>query len=105
MRLATAALVVTSIASGGALAQRPSHASICDYYAEKKYGENSTASQVKLLQNIVALAFGGGEGVADTSAENTGIINPGKYNGRDVNLRPWFDGSSTSPMSCLGWLF
>jgi hypothetical protein len=101
MRLDTASLLVISIAGGGALAQRPSDASICDYYAEKKYGENSTTTQVKLLQNIVALAFGGGDGVPDTSAENTGIINPGKYNGLDINLRPWFDGSSTNPMPYL----
>ena len=80
--------------AGSALAQRPSDSSICDYYAKVKYGTNSTDNQFALIQNIVALAFGGGASLQGAPTESTGILNPGTFEGQAVNLRSWFDGSS-----------
>ncbi|KAI1264470.1 hypothetical protein F5Y18DRAFT_390573 [Xylariaceae sp. FL1019] len=74
-------------------AQRPSDASICDYYAETRYGSNSSDSQFKLMEHIVALAFGGGTDLQGASNLSTGILNSGNFEGLAVNLRPWFDGS------------
>jgi hypothetical protein len=51
------------------------------------------------MQSIVALAFGGGRGVAGTDPDSTGILNPGRFDGNDVNLRSWFDGSSMEQLS------
>lgn len=79
---------------GMGIAQRPSTASICDYYAMERYGANSSDSQFRLMEHIVALAFGGGVTLPDASDDSTGILNPGSFNGLAVNLRPWFDGSS-----------
>ena len=78
------------------LAQRPDNTSICDFYAVKQYGTNSTDTQFKLMQRIVAMAFGGGASLQGASEVSTGILNPGTFQGVDVNLRSWFDGSSTN---------
>ncbi|KAI0868686.1 hypothetical protein GGS24DRAFT_199314 [Hypoxylon argillaceum] len=81
---------------GMGIAQRPSTASICDYYAMERYGANSSDSQFRLMEHIVALAFGGGVTLPDASDDSTGILNPGSFNGLAVNLRPWFDGSKAT---------
>jgi hypothetical protein len=92
LRPSLLALAVASVA----LAQRPENASICDYYAVKTYGSNSSDTQFRLMQHIVALAFGGGSGLTGASDESTGILNHGFFDGKVVYLRPWFDGSSMS---------
>ena len=79
---------------GMGTAQRPSTGSICDYYAIRRFGENSSDTQFMLMQSIVALAFGGGASLRNASDDSTGILNPGLFNGSVINLRPWFDGSS-----------
>ena len=84
-----------------ALAQRPANVSICDYYAEKLYGTNSSDTQNHLVQNIVALAFGGGFNLSNVSSDLTGILNPGTFSSGtfedlNVDLRPWFNGSIPS---------
>jgi len=93
-RLTTAALLC-----GVALAQRPGNATICDYYAIQRYGSNSSTTQNLLIQDVVALAFGGGAKFPQYS-NVTGILNPGTfiYNGQiiPVDLRPWFNGSIDS---------
>ncbi len=81
---------------GLTLAQRPSNASICDYYSISLYGENTTEFQSKLMQEIVALAFAGGANIPNISSEITGILNPGQFNDEFVNLQPWFNGSIDS---------
>ncbi|KAI0446713.1 hypothetical protein F4803DRAFT_448986 [Xylaria telfairii] len=76
--------------------QRPPNATICDYYAITRFGENSSDTQFMLMQSIVALAFGGGATLRDASDDSTGILNPGSFNGSAINLRPWFDGSKAT---------
>ena len=83
------------------VAQRPEGVSICDFYAESLYGANSSDTQLRLVQNIVALAFGGGSNLSNVSSGLTGILNPGTFSSGtfqnlDVDLRPWFNGSLQS---------
>ncbi|MCJ1437037.1 hypothetical protein MMC27_006422 [Xylographa pallens] len=89
-------LFVFAILFGVSLAQRPSNASICDYYAESLYGTNSSATQFQLIQSIVALAFSGGSNLTNVSSDITGILNPGTFQGLGVDLQPWFNGAIDS---------
>jgi hypothetical protein len=77
-------------------AQRPSNATICDYYAINNYGANTTANQLRLMQSILGLAFAGAGTLPGVSPEITGIFNPGSFNGTPVNLQPWFNASKDS---------
>ncbi|KAI9819270.1 MAG: hypothetical protein M1827_007426 [Pycnora praestabilis] len=81
---------------GVSIAQRPSTASICDFYAESLYGTNSSDTQFQLVQRIVALAFGGAFNLSNVSSDITGILNPGNFQGLNVDLQPWFNGSLES---------
>jgi hypothetical protein len=81
---------------GRSYAQRPSNASICDYYATMRYGGNTSVTQLHLVQGIVGLAFGGAMNLTDVTSDLTGILNPGSFNGQDIDLRPWFNGSKAS---------
>lgn len=89
-------LAVLALLLGASLAQRPSNASTCDYYAQSRYGSSTSTSQFQLVQGIVALAFGGGFNLSNVSSEITGILNPGTYQNLSVDLRPWFNGSIDS---------
>ena len=86
-------LLVIALLLGKSLAQRPSNASTCDYYAQSLYGANNSQTQYQLVQHIVALAFGGAPS-SDTniSSNITGILNPGNFQGLRVDLSPWFNG-------------
>ncbi|KAN0089018.1 hypothetical protein V8E51_019278 [Hyaloscypha variabilis] len=81
---------------GVSSAQRPSNATICDYYAISNYGANTTATQLKLMSSILALAFGGHGTLPNVNSSITGIFNPGTFDGTAVNLQPWFNGSKDS---------
>ena len=81
---------------GVSSAQRPSNATICDYYAVVNYGSNSTATQLKLMQSILALAFGGAGPLSNVNSSITGIFNPGNFIGTPVDLQPWFNGVKDS---------
>ena len=89
-------LLVLAIFFGVGLGQRPSDASICDYYAESRYGTNSSATQLRLIKDIVSLAFGGRFNLSNVSSDITGILNPGTFQGESVNLEPWFNGTIDS---------
>lgn len=78
------------------LSQRPINASFCDYYAQAQYKENSSATQLKWIQNVVSLAFEGGSTLNNVSSELTGILRPGKYNDIDIDLLQYFNGSRKS---------
>jgi hypothetical protein len=98
---ATPLLLVVSLLGREVLTQRPSNASLCDYYAINLYGANTTSTQFQLIQNILALAFAGGNGLANVSSSLTGIFNPGTVVNPSgitipVDLQPWFNGSIDS---------
>ncbi|KUJ10440.1 uncharacterized protein LY89DRAFT_626981, partial [Mollisia scopiformis] len=89
-------LFVFSLLVLPALAQRPSDASLCDYYAIQQFGVNTTTTQFNLVQSILALAFAGPSGLSKVSSDITGIFNPGTYQSTNVDLGPWFNGSIDS---------
>ena len=96
-------LGLITILIANVVAQRPGGVSICDYYAEQLYGANRSDTQLRLVQTIVAAAFGGGSSLPGASSLLTGILNPGTYTPTsglyqaiNVDLRPWFNGSLQS---------
>lgn len=108
--LATAALGLV----GSVAAQRPEGTSICDYYTTALFKNNTADNQFYLIRKIVSTALGGNYGkssnhsltVAFTHdsitgektrlANVSGILFPGTYNGIEVNLYPYFNGSLAS---------
>jgi hypothetical protein len=89
-------LALFAVLFGLALAQRPNNASVCDYYAERRFGTNNSDTQLQLVQGIVGLAFGGAFNLSNVSSEITGIMNPGTFEGQPVDVRPYFNGSIAS---------
>lgn len=89
-------LTYLSLLFGSGSAQRPTNASVCDYYAQAQYGANSSTTQLKWIQNVVCLAFEGGSRLNNVSSKTTGILRPGKFNGIDINLLQYFNGSTKS---------
>ncbi|KAL6911022.1 hypothetical protein GGI43DRAFT_34001 [Trichoderma evansii] len=78
------------------LAQRSGNESICDYYATQRYGANNSTTQLLLVQSIVTLAYAGSAGLPNPPDDSSGIFNKGRFDGMDVYLRPWFDGSKAT---------
>lgn len=74
-------------------AQRPDNASICDYYAQIKYGTNTSTTQLLLVKHIMSLAFAGKGNLTNITLPETfvGIMQPN--NNTDLNLRKYFNGS------------
>ena len=86
-------LLVVVLLFAVSLAQRPSNASTCDYYAQNLYGASNSQTQNQLVQHIVALAFGGAPlSNTNISSDITGILNPGTFQDLNVDLAPWFNG-------------
>jgi hypothetical protein len=81
---------------GSATAQRPTNATVCDYYAQARFGANSSETQLNFIQHVVCLAFEGGSRLNNVSSDITGILRPGKFNGVDINLLQYFNGSKAS---------
>lgn len=102
-------IAIAAVFIGSTVAQRPNSASVCDYYAQALYGANSSDTQQRLVQNIVSLAFAGGANLTNVSYEITGILQPGQFQGVDIDLQPYFNGSKKStnlnnePIS-INWL-
>ena len=90
-------------------AQRPNSASVCDYYAQARFGANTSATQLKWIQSVVTLAFEGGTTLNNVTSELTGILRPGKINDAAIDLHQYFNGSRAStnvrnsPVS-INWL-
>lgn len=106
-------LLILSLLILPVLAQRPSNASLCDFYAIKLYGSNSSTTQFNLVQSIIAMAFAGGSALPNTTADQTGCFNPGFYTLGNVNysvdLGAYFNGSIDSTNvngapATLNWL-
>jgi len=93
-------LLAVAINIGAVLAQtavsRPSNATICDWYTIQRYGANTTETQGKMMQSVVALAFAGKGDIPNINPEITGILNPGVFENTAVHLLPWFNGSIDS---------
>lgn len=83
-------------AVGSAVAQRPMNTSICDYYTGALLKTNNATNQMTLLTLLVNTAVIGNYSSAGTKNAVTGILNPGVYNGTEINLLPYFDGGLNS---------
>ncbi|MCJ1353090.1 MAG: hypothetical protein MMC33_003075 [Icmadophila ericetorum] len=86
-------------AAGSALAQRPSNVSICDYYTTALLKNNTAKNQYTLLTLVVNTAVIGNYTTPNVGIAVNGILNPGMYNGTQVNLLPYFDGGLASTNS------
>ena len=89
-------IAVLLLISGSGFAQRPNSASLCDYYAQTRYGVNNSDTQLKFIQNVVCLAFEGGSRLNNVSSDQTGILRPGKFGGSNIDLMQYFNGSRAS---------
>lgn len=116
MRFSTAAIAAVAAAST-ASAQRPNDTSICDYYTKALLKENTAENQLTLLTLVVnTVVIGNCESSLPLSTSLSavlimehqldtepnvgikvpGILAPGKYMDKDVNLMPYFTGALAS---------
>ncbi|KAJ8113734.1 hypothetical protein OPT61_g4203 [Boeremia exigua] len=94
--LAIVASICFSVLPGLGSAQRPTNASVCDFYAQAQFGANSSATQLSWIQSVVCLAFEGGSSLVNVSPNLTGILRPGTFDGKDIDLLQYFNGSRKS---------
>ncbi|KAI0478463.1 hypothetical protein GGR56DRAFT_323139 [Xylariaceae sp. FL0804] len=90
------ALGAAAAAAGTAAAQRPSDTPICDYYTTALLKNNTAANQYTLLTLVVNTVVIGNYTMPNVGVTVPGILAKGQYNGTDVNLLPYFDGSLAS---------
>jgi hypothetical protein len=93
MRVSTAIL---ALSAGVTVAQRPANISICDYYTTALLKENNATNQYTLLTLVVNTALIGNYTLPNVGIAVNGILKQGTYNGSDINLLPYFDGSLKS---------
>ncbi|KAI0859116.1 hypothetical protein F4860DRAFT_277530 [Xylaria cubensis] len=77
-------------------AQRPENTSICDYYTTALLKDNTADNQATLLTLVVNTVVIGNYTQPNVGVTVPGILAPGKYNGTDVNLLPYFTGELAS---------
>ncbi|TGO67221.1 hypothetical protein BOTNAR_0046g00230 [Botryotinia narcissicola] len=91
LAVAALSLVVTAVA------QRPAATSICDYYTNALFKDNTSFNQKKLLVYVVNRALVGNIGDRTASSVNIpGILTNGTFNGIKVSLLPYFNGELVS---------
>ncbi|KAH6656468.1 hypothetical protein BKA67DRAFT_531737 [Truncatella angustata] len=95
MRFSKTAIAAVAAAST-ASAQRPSNTSICDYYTTALLKNNTADNQYTLLTLVVNTVVIGNYTQPNVGIKVPGILAPGKINGTDVNLLPYFDGELAS---------
>lgn len=78
-------------------ANRPENITICDYYTPLITGKaNSAASQQELMLMITHTFIVGNYTQPNVGIPVAGIAAPGKWEGHDVNLLPYFTGGYAS---------
>ncbi|KAL9621823.1 MAG: hypothetical protein Q9160_003796 [Pyrenula sp. 1 TL-2023] len=75
---------------------RPNDTSICDYYTTALLQDNSAENQYALLIKLVNTVVIGNYTQPNKGVVVPGILAPGKVNGTDVNLLPYFNGGLAS---------
>lgn len=80
----------------GAVAQRPTNTSICDYYTTALLTNNTATNQKTLLTLVVNTAVIGNYTTPNVGIMVPGILTAGEYKGTAVNLLPYFDGALMS---------
>lgn len=89
-------LAVAAAVATGAMAQRPTNTSICDYYTTALLMNNTAANQYTLLTLVVNTAVIGNYTQPNVGIAVPGILAKGTYNGTAVNLLPYFNGQLAS---------
>ena len=74
------------------LAQRPADVPICDYYTTALLNNNSAQNQYLVLTLLVNTVVIGNYTQPNVGIAVPGILAPGKFNGEDINLLPFFNG-------------
>jgi len=87
--------LAVAAAISGAVAQRPSDTSICDYYTTALLMNNTAENQLLLLTLVVNTAVIGNYTQPNHNAV-PGILTPGEVNGTQVDLLQYFNGSLLS---------
>ncbi|KAH6622512.1 hypothetical protein F5144DRAFT_497587 [Chaetomium tenue] len=95
MRFAGVALAFSAIVANVA-AQRPSDISICDYYTTALLKNNTADNQYNLLVALVNTVVIGNYTQPNVGITVPGILAEGIYNGTNINLLPYFDGTLNS---------
>lgn len=80
----------------GAVAQRPSNVSICDFYSGRLLGDVNATTQNTLLTLLVNTAIIGNYTTPNKLAVPGILAENAVYNGTPVNLLPYFDGKLKS---------
>ncbi|POS79228.1 hypothetical protein DHEL01_v202386 [Diaporthe helianthi] len=86
-------ILVALSATSAVSAQRPADVPICDYYTTALLKDNTAENQLKLLTLLVNTVVIGNYTAPNVGVAVPGILAPGKVEGVDVNLLPYFDGS------------
>ncbi|KAI8947354.1 hypothetical protein F4801DRAFT_561207 [Xylaria longipes] len=94
MRFSKAVALV--VVADAVQAQRPENTSICDYYTTALLKNNTADNQATLLTLVVNTVVIGNYTEPNVGVKVAGILAPGKYNGTDVNLLPYFTGELAS---------
>lgn len=82
-------------------AQAPSGTSICDFYAAKQTTSNGTEGQRIWIESFVANVFGGNSSVFGKISV-PGVLSAGTFNGKEIRLAKYFDGTRYSTQSKQG---
>ncbi|KAI0455219.1 hypothetical protein F5B21DRAFT_523941 [Xylaria acuta] len=85
-----------AVMANTAQAQRPENTSICDYYTTALLKDNTADNQATLLTLVVNTVVIGNYTQPNVGVKVAGILAPGKYNGTDVSLLPYFTGDLAS---------
>jgi hypothetical protein len=81
---------------GSAIAQRPADMSICDYYTTALLKTNNGTTQKALVSLVVNTAVIGNYTMPNVGIAVPGILANGTFNGTEVHLLKYFDGSLAS---------
>jgi hypothetical protein len=74
--------------------------SICNKYTDSILGSNTPTNQRLLMTLFVNTALAGNYTTPNTGVAVNGIMWPGKWEGQEVNLMPWFNGKLASSNPC-----
>lgn len=82
--------LATMMAIGAATAQRPANVSMCDFYAQKIFGNNNATTQQGVMTLIANTAIIGNYTTPNVGVSVTGIAPISVFNGTTVNLLLYF---------------
>ena len=94
--MVTSAPLAVVAAASGAVMERPSNASICDYYTTALFNVSNATTQDTLLTALVNTAVIGNYTQPNMLAVPGILAADAKYNGTKVDLLSYFDGSKFS---------